>query len=355
MKKLSFLLVIIVFTISCKSDKKNEEKTEEAVAPTTEDVEIKQEAKEPNTDKPKDELFTDNFDWTVIPVSSVHIGEFPYMSPPKGFFVKTKQGKPAKDGMTKFSEFGKLMIYTSEAFYNAEGKMAKMLYGMAEKGKAFNKLIFDKSVDDYLESIGAELIFKGSVPRKKMYALDKIDPMAQSDYIVGRAYNSDPIRHYALNHKSGKIMFQVWSNKYGAEVGVVELEDFVQTIKTPTASEMKEDIDTNGKAILNINFDTDKASLKPDALKIIDNIFILLDTNPALKLSIEGHTDNTGTDERNKNLSEQRANTVMYALAGKGIDISRLKAEGFGSEKPMVVNDSEENKAINRRVELVKM
>ena len=355
MKKLSFLLVIIVFTISCKSDKKNEEKTEEAVAPTTQDVEVKQDAIEPTVDKPKDELFTDNFDWTEIPSSSVNIGQFPYLTPPEGFFVKTKQGKPAKDGLTKFSDFDRLMMYTGEAFYNADGKMAKMLYGMSEKGKAFNKLLFDKSVDGYLESIGAELIFKGSVPRKQMYALDKIDPMAQSDYIVGRAYNSDPIRHYALNHKSGKIMFQVWSNKYGAEVGVVELEDFVQTIKPPTASEMKDDIDTNGKAILNINFDTDKATLKPDALEIVDQIFILLDSNPDLKLSIEGHTDNTGTDERNKELSEQRANTVMYALAGKGIDISRLKVAGFGSEKPLVSNETDENKAKNRRVELVKM
>ena len=70
---------------------------------------------------------------------------------------------------------------------------------------------------------------------------------------------------------------------------------------------------------------------------------------------VEGHTDNTGTDERNKELSEQRANTVMYALAGKGIDISRLKAAGFGSEKPLVSNETDENKAKNRRVELVKM
>ncbi|MDF4202632.1 OmpA family protein [Maribacter sp. SA7] len=355
MRKIAFLFVCLISIISCKTDTKNQLKTDDNSKPSTESETVVKEEKEPEVEKPKDELFTDNFDWTEIPLSSVHIGEFPYLAPPEGFFVKTKQGKPAKDGLTKFSDFGRLMMYTGEAFYNADGKMAKMLYGMTKKGKAFNKLLFDKSVDGYLESIGAELIFKGSVPRKKMYALDKIDPMAQSDYIVGRAYNSDPIRHYALNHKSGKIMFQVWSNTYGAEVGVVELEDFVQTIKAPTASEMKDDIDTNGKAILNINFDTDKATLKTDVLEIVDQIFILLDTNPELKLSIEGHTDNTGTDDRNKQLSIDRANTVMYALAGKGIDIKRLKASGFGSEKPLVANDTGENKAKNRRVELVKM
>ncbi len=73
-----------------------------------------------------------------------------------------------------------------------------------------------------------------------------------------------------------------------------------------------------------------------------------------MKLSIEGHTDNSGSVERNKKLSTDRANTVMYALAGKGTDIKRLKARGFGAEKPSVPNNTEENKAKNRRVELVK-
>lgn len=117
---------------------------------------------------------------------------------------------------------------------------------------------------------------------------------------------------------------------------------------------MKNDIDKTGKAILNINFDTDKASLKSDGQKIVDEIYTLLNTNTNLKLSIEGHTDNAGSTARNKQLSIERANTVMYALAGKGIDIKRLKAAGFGSEKPLTENNTEENKAQNRRVELVK-
>ena len=117
---------------------------------------------------------------------------------------------------------------------------------------------------------------------------------------------------------------------------------------------MQKEIDAKGKAILNINFDTDKATLKPDGLKLVDEIFILLTNSPNLKLSIEGHTDNTGSVARNKQLSTDRANTVMYALAGKGIDIKRLKATGFGPEKPISTKDTDKNKAKNRRVELVK-
>ena len=150
-------------------------------------------------------------------------------------------------------------------------------------------------------------------------------------------------------------MLNIQSNSAQGNIFIMELKDFVQTIEKYSAAQMKSDIDKTGKAVLHINFDTDKASLQSDGQKAVDEIFVLLDADPKLKLSIEGYTDNSGTAERNKKLSTERANTVMYALAGKGIDIKRLKASGFGAEKPLKTNDSEENKAENRRVELVKI
>ncbi len=74
-----------------------------------------------------------------------------------------------------------------------------------------------------------------------------------------------------------------------------------------------------------------------------------------LKISIEGHTDNSGDAKHNKKLSNDRANAVMQKLIALGIDKTRLSAIGYGAEKPLVANDTEENKAKNRRVELVKV
>ena len=163
-----------------------------------------------------------------------------------------------------------------------------------------------------------------------------------------------PFSVYAFKNNDKKYILNIQSNSAEGNVFIMELKDFEQTIKKYSAEQMKSDLDKTGKAILNINFDTDKATLKPDGQKIVDEILSLLNTNQNLKLSIEGHTDNVGSATRNKQLSTERANTVMYALAGKGIDIKRLKATGFGSEKPIKANDTEENKAQNRRVELVK-
>ncbi len=103
-----------------------------------------------------------------------------------------------------------------------------------------------------------------------------------------------------------------------------------------------------------INFDTDKAAIKEESRSTIDQIIALLRENPALKVSIEGHTDNTGTAQHNKTLSEQRAQAVLNAVVQGGIGKERLSSRGWGQEKPIADNRTEEGKAKNRRVEIVK-
>ena len=80
----------------------------------------------------------------------------------------------------------------------------------------------------------------------------------------------------------------------------------------------------------------------------------MLNRNTELKISIEGHTDNIGQAAANKKLSQERAKAVMDALVSKGIDTARLSAIGWGQEKPVADNASDEGKAKNRRVEIVK-
>ena len=304
----------------------------------------------------KETLFLESFDWSKIPESTADIGIFPYISAPEGFIVKEEGSREvAKNGMTYFFDFNKLYIYDGNSFFNAKGKKSSLYLIMKDVNAEFNQLKFDKSVDDYLKNIGAVILFEGKIPTDKLDALQQTEEKAAYKYIqsAGSPYDNS-VRNYALNHKNGKIFIQLGSNSAHSEIGIIALEGFKQTIKAPTASEMQKDIETKGKTVLNINFDTDKATLQEDGQKNVDEIFALLTNNLKLKLSIEGHTDNSGSVERNKQLSADRANTVMYALAGKGIDIKRLKATGFGAEKPMVTNNTEENKAKNRRVELVR-
>ncbi|WP_308992891.1 OmpA family protein [Mariniflexile litorale] len=349
MKKIILVSTLVMTFISCINEKKIETNTmqtiEVAITPT------------PETQTNKDAMFLDEIDWSKIPESTANIGGFPYLTVPEGFVIwEEGHNEISKNGMTKFSDFSKLILFNGTSFYNAEGKKAELDVAMKEREADFNKFKLDKSLEAYLKQIGAVLLFNGQIPHEKLDKLKETDEKLVYKFIqtAGSPYDN-AVKNYVLNHKNAKVCFQFGSNSASAKLGIIELEDFKQTIKAPTASEMQNDIDTRGKAILNINFDTDKAVLKPDGQKIVDEIYILLSNNSKLKLSIEGHTDATGSPERNQQLSSDRAHTVRYALAAKGIDIKRLKAIGFGDSKPFVSNNNDENKAKNRRVELVKI
>jgi OOP family OmpA-OmpF porin len=132
---------------------------------------------------------------------------------------------------------------------------------------------------------------------------------------------------------------------------IVEVAAMQQVV---SANQLLDELNRNGFIALYINFDTGKAELKADGQATVAEIVSMLKASPALRLAIEGHTDSQGQAEANKLLSEQRAQSVMNALVAAGIEAQRLSAAGFGQERPVADNRSEEGRAKNRRVELVK-
>ena len=102
----------------------------------------------------------------------------------------------------------------------------------------------------------------------------------------------------------------------------------------------------------NINFGFDNAVLTKSSYAEIDYIAEFLNENPSINIEIAGHTDNSGNDEHNMELSLKRAAAVMSALIERGISVKRLEVKGYGASRPLVPNDSEQNKALNRRVEM---
>jgi len=103
----------------------------------------------------------------------------------------------------------------------------------------------------------------------------------------------------------------------------------------------------------NIFFEFDKSDLKSESFSEIDRLLKILNDNPALKIEISGHSDDKGSDDYNKNLSQSRVNSVLTYLTGKGVAGTRLIAKGYGESKPIAANDTDENRAKNRRVEFV--
>ncbi len=101
-----------------------------------------------------------------------------------------------------------------------------------------------------------------------------------------------------------------------------------------------------------IYFDYDKSDLRPEAFGILKSILYILDTHPNISLEIGGHSDATGKAERNKELSQLRADAVKDYLVKHGIAPERLTAVGYGSSKPIGSNKTPEGRKLNRRIEL---
>lgn len=121
------------------------------------------------------------------------------------------------------------------------------------------------------------------------------------------------------------------------------------------ASDLSDQLAKTGHvAVYGIHFDTGKATIQPDSESVLQQILQVISEQPALKLRVEGHTDNQGTAAANQALSEKRAQAVVAWLTSHGAPASRLMAKGYGASKPVGDNASEDGRAKNRRVELVK-
>ncbi len=153
----------------------------------------------------------------------------------------------------------------------------------------------------------------------------------------------------------GKLWAYVTALDGRYDLIIIEEEGFEKQLVF-SADQMKRTLDSLGAiSIYGINFDTAKDRLKPGAEKVLAEITKLMLNYPELKIEIQGHTDNVGSANYNLNLSNKRANTVKGYLLLFGVDKGRMISKGYGLTKPVASNDTEEGRAKNRRVELVKL
>ncbi len=195
------------------------------------------------------------------------------------------------------------------------------------------------------------------------------------DYDIATREGISPIQIYrnfrnALAAAGWRFLYEDSPNRFTAQKGDVYLDlqsngtyYYLFTVKkqamqqevTADATQMAADIDKSGHvAVYGIQFDTGKAAILPASEPVLQQVQKLLEDHPDLKVRIEGHTDNSGTRAVNQPLSQKRAQAVMGWLIAQGIDAGRMTAQGFADTKPVADNGTEEGRAKNRRVELVK-
>jgi OmpA-OmpF porin, OOP family len=175
--------------------------------------------------------------------------------------------------------------------------------------------------------------------------------------VGGTIVQSDPQRW--VNGKLIKDGQEVWFEAYKGNAAIwlriVEKKEMEQAIVADAAAFGNDIRSTGHAAVYGVNFDTGKSTIKPESAQALGEIAKLLKADPTLKIHVVGHTDNVGDINANIKLSQDRAEAVLQALVrDHGIAAARLRSYGCGQFAPVASNDSEEGRAKNRRVELVK-
>jgi outer membrane protein OmpA-like peptidoglycan-associated protein len=150
---------------------------------------------------------------------------------------------------------------------------------------------------------------------------------------------------------------KAFNDRTVALVHVLEPKPREQKMVVVKADEMARTIESTGRiALYGIFFDTDKTDLKPESTPTLTEIAQMLKADPKLAILVVGHTDKQGAYEYNIDLSRRRADAVVKSLAANhGVDAKRLRGAGVGMLAPAASNDTEEGRAKNRRVEIVKL
>lgn len=288
---------------------------------------------------------TDGFDITRLPVSNAPLGDFPYIGLPRGYSAAGRSSFDKDFARFPFWVKGE-PVWVEGRFYGAD------FSPMGDK--SMSEYEVKKNFDGLVAQLGGIKVSEEKIPSAV------VDGWGQE---ITQGFNgglgdvwSSPTTTYLIRRADGNVWVHLVTNTAQGWYIVGREEGFEQSAELLPlqASDLKSQIDASGKVAVPVNFATDSTRILPDSMPQIEQVAKLLADDPSLRLAINGHTDNTGEASRNKTLSEGRARSVVAALVTRGIDAARLNAAGFGDSEPVADNGSEEGRAKNRRVELVK-
>ncbi len=315
-------------------------------------------------------------------------------------FLQIEKGKKVGQGTLNY--------YTGEKIASLDGNLYHYEYhgdGIREGHDDFSKEKFDQAISEYMGNMGAKEFYNDIIPSEVNEELKALDGFQYHDYLSDHIdLSKTKVRQFIVEVGDDKTIYQIASDDTHGEVGVFttgeerpfasmplnqsvepeeqgvqdvimeKVEETKEATKPKvdllsaehkakkaqreqekvTTESMQKQLDKSDKITLNINFDSAKATIRKDNLYIVEQIYKLMRDDKNVRFVIQGHTDSSGEAKMNKKLSLARAREVKAELEKKGIESNRLKAQGFGEERPIADNDTDENRAKNRRVELIK-
>ena len=292
---------------------------------------------------------TAEFDPSSVPESAATLPPFPFFKEPEGL-------KSTFDDKDRHKNFDREHMIAGNRVVAVEGKVFRDRFRLNDpEQREYSELEFQRNYSEAIKELGGQEVSRAQYTYEVSDAFGGRD--AVDKHYHGTCASPGCENHtYLVRQGDREYWIQVSTGAIPphGEVVVLERQAMASKLAFLDAAAMKQKLDADGRIALYINFDVDKATLRPDATPVVDEITKLLQADPSLKLSVDGHTDNTGSAEHNRALSKQRADAVRAALVAKGIDGTRLDTQGYGPDKPLGDNGDDAGRARNRRVEPVK-
>ncbi|MEO8194773.1 MAG: OmpA family protein [Gemmatimonadales bacterium] len=283
------------------------------------------------------------FDVNNVLVANPSLGTFPYVGLIDGY-------QPSKTGESKDVAFDKYEFFDGSKINTIEGHLTTI----EAEGQGASAYQAFKTYETLITGLGGVKVFEGTAEKMDAVGAKFSEPRHRDP-----VYSGDQMGVYLLRTPAKDIWAEAYIRQHGKDgtyfLTVVEKKPLEIKASLLPAEEMKKELDAKGHVALYINFDFDKADIKPESQPIIGQIVKLLKNNPSLYLAVEGHTDDAGRPAYNRRLSNDRAKSVVAALTAQGIEAGRVAAFGYGPDRPIADNGTDEGRARNRRVELVKV
>jgi OOP family OmpA-OmpF porin len=285
------------------------------------------------------------FDINAIPVSNSQMPAFPYLDWPKGLSENSQY-------VNKKSDFDRLYVIAGNQLLAVEGRFEDRKYSHADMH--LSQLASERNYEAAIEALGGVKVNTVAPDNPDFVKKNGGDYNSLSFNKLKRSVAGDVYSVYLIRKPDQNIWIVLSIDNQWTQILTLEERPMKQIVSALSADDMQAELTAKGRVALYVNFDTDKAALRQDSQPTVDEIVKLLNRDPQLKLSIEGHTDNSGNEQHNKTLSKQRAEAVVKALIDRKIAADRLSAAGFGSDVPIADNGTDAGRGKNRRVELVK-
>ncbi|MCU6434416.1 OmpA family protein [Undibacterium sp. Jales W-56] len=340
----TFFCVVLALN-ACKA--KNAEAPAKASIPTQDMV-------EKNTNSTVSTAANNSFDLQSVPRTTAALPAFPYVDYP------AKLDESYHHNVTD-TQFDKAYIIAGNEMRAVEGRVS--LRTFPHNTLNMSALASQRNYEDMIKSIGGVKVNKfqpsdDAFVKQQGGDIEAVFKKLRLGY-AGTNFQGGGVTSYDVylirtDKTSIWIAVATFDDGINTSLLVIEEKALEQNVGLIKADTMASSLQQQGHIALYLSFDTDSDVIRPDSAPVVDEIVKLLRADSTLKLKVQGHTDNVGDAAHNKTLSLARAQSVVKAITAQKIEESRLTAAGMGAEHPLTDNSTENGRAKNRRVELVK-